>query len=853
MGKKPKQAQRHPEGAGVSSRPGEIASTPFVVRPGGRVFDSPRFHDSPLKRKTKGPLIARVQHIKDLKKQMPPDTGKLVEGLLDAYAKLLQATHAGECRSRKGTRSLMSTCLQKMPSYIELEEYFAELDKEEAGDDEARDRDITDEIYTHLQHTFEVSAGQGWDPFREVVRAHATSLMCDAFADGVLGEAALQAVVVLCGEASAWQEAEKLLWTFLPNLKPLPTPSSLGAALFEATSVSVFMHLAEDLVIHTGRHGFLYDLLEEMISRELLPLEWLATNSMRPVLSRLLRTICEGDNRTFAHAVRFLHTMTYAAIGLPDDSVLQGGEVDIVLKQLKPSARRDLRSALDLTLSNMLHLLASTSLAYRGEVDSTEVDIAQPCTWVLDSLAIGLLSRDDVRSDLELLDTTTENMQTFAQRASWAVMASCLAHLGGSALSSGLVSLKSASLLQALNWVSYQYSCHDIDTSSLLATLPEFIATTARYVGKTRKDDGFTQLQSLVSGLLSLHGIRLPHKLWSLKRLALETSMDFAQHTNDSAHFAYARQIEQLMSSKGRVVLMHSPQKDDTPTAPRGFRLEEGIGEWVPCTPFPTKNGASTGQLPSPSPSGSDDEDIGQRNMYSDSPVLSRGCRIVNAATGKRARASSPMVVIRAKRIQLTPPGSASSSSLYSIESVPIYSELPEEYGSSTQSGPRRSGRAKKQLSDTTRTRRSLRALGPRNYAQSTEETSDEEEEEGSSDEDSDDDAGETRATRSRGKSVPTSMDRPRKRRGRPKKHSTTRSLPSVEQADTANPSETEDERDELGKTPLRKSTRLRVAVISNQNSKGRRTRPARLRQWALQVTNPNTDADESEDELSFY
>lgn len=719
------------------TQPGQIAGTPFIAH-STPLFSSPDLHNTPLRHRGKGPLIARVQKIKDLKKHMAPDIGKLIEGLLDAYGKLLQATCPNVEKNRIGARSLMSTCLQNMPRYIALEEHFAELDAEEA--EEVMSRDLTDEVYTHLEQTFAV--GEGWPHFKEMIRAHGTSLICDAVDDGLLGLDALHAVVELCMKASAWQEAEKFLWTYLPLLKPLPTPPTLGTDLFSETSV--YMYLVMDLVKSTGRTGFLFDILEHLIFYDLLPLEWLASDRVKQVVWwRLERTLAKGDERWFGHAIRFLETALLATMGLSDDSMAEEGDCG---SQLKPSVRQTLRDALDNTTSNILTLLTSSALACRDH--DIQNSTSQRLTWVLDYIVTGLLSRRDFRRNLELLDATDQDMQTFAQRALWTVTASVTVHLGCCSPGPGLHCLDSGVLLQSFHWLISQYPSAGIDVPAALSTLPPFISSIARFAGKVGKGNGFDQLQSLITALLSHSSLRLPHKLWNIQRLALETCQEFAQSSNDSAHFAYARQIEDLMRKTGRVMLVRSPQKGETPSAGRGWRLEEGIGEWVACTPLVKEDANSRRRrrerddrthLPSPASSVSPSEE-------DDGPA--RGRRDHPTRGGKRPRADSPRVVIPYKRVRLAAESVYVSSTRHdSFIASPTASEGRSPV-SCAETGLRRSRRTKPQSRNTQSglwggmRKGSLRNVAPKSYAEVEEE--EEEERESGPPSDSDVDSGDS-------------------------------------------------------------------------------------------------------------
>ncbi|KAK7184995.1 hypothetical protein DPSP01_002822 [Paraphaeosphaeria sporulosa] len=708
-----KPLSRTSSNSGVDARPGAIAFTPLVARTGGRFQDSPQLHDSPLRRRNnyKGPLLAKA-NVHDLKTHMPAEIGKLVKGLSESYANLLQATTTGDEKRWNGTRSLFGACLRKLPQYIALEEHFVELDKEDESGDE--DTDVSHEVYSYLEQMYETMPGQGWRGFKQVVRSHGTQLLCDALGDQILGSETLHLLVVHCLNASAWDEAEKFLVSFLPCLKPLPMPNTLYANLFDEQR-SLYMWMVKDFVARTGRYRFLYDHLEYMISQELLPLEWLATECMRSVWDRLVRSLSDGDQRSYASAFRFLETAIFAGIGLPDESLFEAGEIDTFVRQYKPSSRQEFRDALDTTYSSLLTVFCSIVLINQYREEPVGQATVKRVVWALDSIVIDLLKRKDIQDDLALLGPLEDHLQLFAQRAVWAVFASFLVHLEGCQQDSKLMSLDVCTAGSAIAWIISQYSSKHIEYSELLSTLPAFVSAAARGTGRIWKDDGFEQIQRLVQGMLSVSGLRLPHKLWTMKRLALESVMDFAQNTNEAQHMAYARDVEQSMRMKGHVVIAPTPHKNDSPSAVGGFRWEEGIGEWVTCTPFTKESIKRVSRkpvpalqlLPSPDPSDLDDTDDGtaagpastpsnklsmwealaddedaEDHILQSSPIKTTTRR--STFVGKRTRASLPKVVIPVKRTTMTPPDTP----------VLFFSEEDLE---ALNDGPRRSKRAKRQ------------------------------------------------------------------------------------------------------------------------------------------------------------
>ncbi|KAH7382226.1 hypothetical protein BKA66DRAFT_418604 [Pyrenochaeta sp. MPI-SDFR-AT-0127] len=730
-GVKRTQFQRGSPGAGIASRPGEIAFTPLIARIGTQFHSSPMLQISPLKKyaKNRGPLLATIDQ--GLAKNVSGgDLQKLIHGLSEAYANVLQATMSGNEKRWKGTRSLMSACLRRLPAYIELEEHFAELDRLE---DEEEERDVANEIYDHLETQFEQRAGQGWRPFKQVVRAHGTSLLCEAIADEILGLESLSVLVTHCLNVAAWDEAENLLLAYVSLLEPLPIPINVRTDLFDAQR-SPYLFMIKSFVDRTGRYRLLYDLLEHMIALELLPLEWLATECMRPIWDRLVQAISDSNHRTSANALRFMETATIASMGLPDSRLLEDQVTGSVARRFIPSSRDELRQALNTTFSSLLTVLCSIALVNSSRDDITGKDIARRITWAIDAIAITISGREDIKTEMSMLQADPEDVQIFAQRALWAMFASVMLRLDNCLQDSSIISWNIQSLISSVNWIAIQYASASVNFVSIFTSLPSLISSTARGTGRIWKDDGFDQLHRLVAALMTLSGCRLSHELWTLKRVALESALEFAHSTGDVQHMAYAREVERKMRSQGRLVINHSPAKNDSPSASGGFRWEEGIGEWVACTPFVKQEVKRLTKKPVralellPTPLQSEDEkansseddelprssndsliwgptafDYEEEDAILQSSPIKQAPRTSTSSLGKRARAPSPMVVITAKRMHMT-------------HSAPViidyYPDLPEE--KEDRDGPRRSRRPRSDIQALTsrlRTQRSRASL----------------------------------------------------------------------------------------------------------------------------------------------
>ncbi|KAI2481941.1 hypothetical protein Ptr902_06322 [Pyrenophora tritici-repentis] len=854
--------QRAGSHVGNGSRPGEIAFTPLISRMGQQLCSSPQAPISPLRKyaKNRGPLLVPMTT------SLPADLHKLVHGLLKAYTHLLQATAPGDERKRKGTRSLMGVCLRNVPAYIELEEHFATLDKlHEDAEDE--DRDIANEIYEHLESRFEQDHGRGWRPFKQVVRAHATTLICDAITDEVLSLENALMLVTHCENASAWDEAEKLLLAYAPLVESATMPINTRADLFDAQR-SPYLHAVKNFAQRTGRYRCLYGLLEHMVALELLPLEWLAADCMRSVWDRLIHTISENDRRTIADAYRFFETVALASMGLPDARLFEDEVIGSISRRFVPSSRVELRQALDTTFSSLLTVLCSIALVHGGREEVSGQDIARRIIWALDSTVIAIATQHDIPNELRLLDADITDVQLMAQRGLWINFASSLLHLEDFRNNPAMLSLDTPDTFDLINWLAAQYSSSNINFASVLATLPSLISSTARGTGRIWKNNGFEQLQRLVTALMTTSGCRLPHKLWTLKRLALESAMEFAQVTGDADHMAYAQDIEKKMQTQGQLIIMQSPSlKKDSPTTSGGFRWEEGIGEWVTCTPFIRQNNKRQQRkpvrplelLPTPVHSEDDKTDVedGLPDQVSDtpdweatafdhddtvpqsSPIRTRKSQNPRSSLGKRTRAPSPKVVVPAKRLH----------SLHT-EPLPIryFSELPED----RRDGPRRSRRSQqtKRVHATrrtrTRTESRLRHIQRPTYAEPVDfelevATSDSDASTDSSSLENDSDVSSASAHGSNGK--PTASQTRSTRRSYNTRHDPV-SVPVPDDNDDET-----SERDELGKTPARPEPRKRISINIRHVASTSALRKPRSKARLLVA-----DSDEgSEDELSFH
>jgi hypothetical protein len=611
-------------------------------------------------------------------------------------------------------------------------------------------------------------------------------------------------------------------------------PTNIKADLFDAQR-STYLYTVKTFVDQTARHRLLFDLLEHMIAHELLPLEWLATECMRPIWDRVVRSTSSNDYRTVAHTYRFFEIITLAGMSLPDERLLANETTGA--RRFVPSSREELRRALSTTYSSFLTVMCSIALVNNSRDDDAGRSVARRVTWMLDAAVVAMFSRSDIRSELQLLQAHEEDVQTFLQRATWTIFASFIVHLDNCPVDASTVSLELPGLAHGLNWLAVQYALSDVNTSYILGSLPALVSSVARGAGRIWRDDGFDQLQRLVQALLSLSGYRLPHKLWTLKRLALESALEYAQDTGVPKHQAYARVIEQKMRTQGQLIIVPSPQKHGSPSSANGgFRWEEGIGEWVACTPgvkrMARKPIAVLALLPTPAQSEDEDAlpndsamwettafDVDEDSVPPQSSPIKKAPRIAVSSLNKRQRALSPMVIVPMKRTRMTPPDTP----------IEFYPQLPED----VHVGLRRSRRSTKDiklLASRLRTQRSRTSSDSGLRTQQRKTYTEPLPIDASTSEDTDSKS-ESEELSSDAESIPQPQKRVSGRpRGRPAEM-----LPQHDGA--------EDERDVLGITPARPAAKRRTS-----------SRNVEKRWWRVGRSAVGDGDDEaSEDELSFH
>lgn len=139
-----------------------------------------------------------------------PFEAKLTDGILKGMGTILRAT--GRPKPSRGARELFTTCLRKMPDYI------AEEERRYTTEDPEGDVDVSSMVYSDLESLGTSDVG-GWEPLRQVVRAHGISMVGTAVREGLVGVRVACQMVVLCHSLGTCNEAQYIFHCLIGSIE----------------------------------------------------------------------------------------------------------------------------------------------------------------------------------------------------------------------------------------------------------------------------------------------------------------------------------------------------------------------------------------------------------------------------------------------------------------------------------------------------------------------------------------------------------------------------------------------------------------------------------------------------------
>jgi hypothetical protein len=557
----PQKNIRKPRGPSAKGRksliPGEIAvPTPILARARGELLaeEGPvKVHsDGVLREPVRRSKRARTRYLAidgesnfqlseslELRRRITATRYSTYEGIYSGLEALLRATTTTQSR-RRGPDSLLAMSLRAIPRYITQQQALLQAHIEKTGSKSAiENRDISAEMYDELETLG--TSGNGWKRLRTIVRSHGIQVVSDAIRAGLLDVEFSGALIALCVNISAIEEAQTLLSVLL-TITPCPGPKTTYD--IPCRPVAMLCKFTE----HTGQYSFQYRQLSDMVSNGVLPAEWLATKEFGPVWTRVIHSLAPSSDHVDAIIFLDLALAMLSTTRTPSTQETSGAIIE--------AARN--------TFSSLLTILSSVVILSRG---------AEPSGL---SKEIGSSREYEHVSSLlrsRLVQQSHSNI-AFTRPSPLILLANLFAH--------DLDEI-SADFIDSLGQMVQQDD--DFAASSpMYSSVVDFICLVARCCGRGTSNSGFEHLQRLHLLLESfIHDIEGGN---ALKGLIVDSAFAFAQKVPDHKHIDYATAMDEKFCERrfGEYSLL-AESTSDSEELKTGFRWEEGIGEWVTTTP----------------------------------------------------------------------------------------------------------------------------------------------------------------------------------------------------------------------------------------------------------------------------
>lgn len=521
-----------------------------------------------------------------LARNLSPVNWRTLDGLYDGVLALLKATaneKPKEFRSKatlpkitmeRRPRSLFATCLRKLPDCI-IEEQLSTT-----TEDPENDVDVSAIMYNYLEQMNTSDAG-GWRPLKEVVRAHGIAILVAAIRESLINLPMARALMLLCLEQGAYDEAVSIVEAMITTMKPLSKPETSRSLLY-AFRTSVTLQTVQTMGMLTKYSNFEFDHLAKLFDANIIPFDWMYTPDMVDCWNRAVISTTQG-RLDAKEAALLLRTVVSRAHRMDNPSLLEN------IHELRLHSGKKPRKVhkLGKTACHKPIQVTLEAISDGEEADVLSGEMVSVFSNLLTILCVTSLlesSRTSVLTDIGQEARRSEELH-------FCVSSQCHscdinhAHLSLSLLASTIAT-------QPLD-----HHCLDALIRGLTKTRPDFHVTAGTFLcnvaqcyGRMVLKDPFEKLQVLINRL----GHSVANRTYDQSRRAafnaiyINAAFKLAEQSGQPKHFEGALALEQRLGGGKAEHAFRTPGK--TPAHHReqarsGFRWEEGICEWVARSP----------------------------------------------------------------------------------------------------------------------------------------------------------------------------------------------------------------------------------------------------------------------------
>lgn len=504
---------------------------------------------------------------------------------------LLEVTRDTNCSTR-GASSLITMCLRHIPVIMAEEQ---EWRLQENPDDKS---DVEAETYSMLED-FGTSSTSGWAPLRQVVRAHGIYLMEAAIRDELFDRERITALLSSCQTLGEEGVRQQITAAYLrPNKtdidsfaqRSIKDPFSKPGQFFDLPMASMWrfggVRWANDSKMRV---------LNEVLRRDSTFSLSLTAGQVKSSWNYAIGKIMTADVLAAVRAQEFLETILLHAsciepVTLEKRLMKSSQECKVLSQSRNANSRGCIKDNLGLRRLN---------------IDGEYRTMLEICVYVVTLITLidastTPQSRHNARSILERLirQASLAVMRAYAlDDAAGVVRKFDITHTTATVLFADVIILilghrthcetdyedliRERSMF--ITYILMNKRPTRKPTPSPVNTTAKLLVEIGRNLVKHAGHIGFKTMQH-VCDYLTQFTSHSPEETSLMKLIALESSLMFAQKTNEPSHVEYASKVEALVTKSAQD---HPTIQFHLGNRPANLRWEEGLCEWVTATPLP--------------------------------------------------------------------------------------------------------------------------------------------------------------------------------------------------------------------------------------------------------------------------
>lgn len=519
-----------------------------------------------------------------------PSYVAIAQGIFQIWDTFLTMT-APEKSTSLGARSLMRMALGTTSTYIAREQEA--VDNCEDKDEKV---DIANVIFTELESMYGTS-NTGWKPLKSLVRLHGTRLVCDAIRKRWISPMIARQLALNSIDSSSYDAAQEIISALLSVTMRVEDPRHLDCSLFSARNFGLFHTLAA--YVNKASHlSFFFRTIGSLLRCGIVPVEWIATESMKPFVTHAIRSISCEDHDCSA-SVSFIVNMALAASGSHTYCAMPASNSIAITDKLQeceekkwklhsahcdlletPQTRANghLETALNNSISSILGILCSAYIVRCSSRPPATPSSASSIQHILARLS------DIVQHDIEgtSFHVTQDRSRSELLRMGLILMADFIITSNNMQPRTNQQAVDSPAT-RLLS--TFEYFTRTLRSrKDLTASLSAFVTHISHCCGEVLSEDGFTHLEILTDALTGVKLQPYPTLRALLGKVAVDAALNFAESTLHPDHHSWAAHIQTRVTSYS-----NGPSGQDeifslTPSlalSKTGYIWEESIGEWI--------------------------------------------------------------------------------------------------------------------------------------------------------------------------------------------------------------------------------------------------------------------------------